>query len=96
MRRAAKVDRNQSEIVDALRKAGATVYPMHSVGQGFPDLCVGYRGLNLLMEVKDGNLSPSGQRLTERQRQFRESWFGHYVVVTSVGEALEALGVKSV
>ena len=43
-RRAAKVDRNQPEIVDALRKCGAFVKDCSGVGAGFPDLIVCFRG----------------------------------------------------
>ena len=44
MRRAARVDRNQAEIVVALRAGGASVQPLHAVGKGVPDLLVGWRG----------------------------------------------------
>jgi hypothetical protein len=44
MKRAAKVDINQKEIVAYLRKIGASVAVMSAVGQGFPDLVVGWRG----------------------------------------------------
>jgi len=43
-----RVDRNQPEIVDALRKAGASVGHTHAVGQGFPDIVVGVKGLTLV------------------------------------------------
>lgn len=91
MRRAAKVDANQAKIVDALRKAGASVHPMHSVGDGFPDLCVGYRGLNFLMEVKDGSKPPSARKLTKDQQEFHALWGGQVAVVLSVEEAINAL-----
>lgn len=88
---AAKVDANQAEIVDALRKAGATVQPLHRVGSGCPDLLVGYRGANLLMEVKDGSLSPSEQKLRGSQVAWFEAWRGQACRVTSVENALSVL-----
>lgn len=91
MRRAAKVDRNQSEIVRALRQAGASVLCLHSVGQGCPDLMVGVNGLNRLIEVKDGLLPPSGQKLTPDEKEWHESWRGQKCVVTSVKEALAVI-----
>lgn len=45
-------DGNQAEIVADLRKAGATVQTLHEVGYGCPDLVVGYRGINYLIEIK--------------------------------------------
>ncbi len=74
MRRAAKIDRNQPEIVAALRKAGAMVQPLHSIGQGFPDLLVFFRGVLTLLEVKDGDLPPSGRALTPDQVEFHRVW----------------------
>lgn len=93
-RRAAKVDRNQAEIVGALRAIGASVQPLHTVGQGCPDLLVGFRGDNLLVEVKDGDLPPSGRKLNERQVEWHGQWRGRVVTVSTVQEAYDALGVE--
>lgn len=93
MRRAAKVDRNQSEIVQALRDAGASVHPCHAAGQGFPDLAVGFRGKNYLIEVKDGALAPSDRKLTPAQKEWHGGWKGHVAVVSSVEEALAVIGL---
>jgi hypothetical protein len=92
MRRAA-VDRNQSEIVLMLRAVGCTVQLLHKVGQGCPDLLVGYRGQNLLLEVKDGELSPSARKLTDRQVEWHRDWRGQVAVVCNVREAMAALGI---
>lgn len=93
MRRAAKVDANQPAIVDALRKAGATVTPLHAVGQGCPDILVGYRGKNYALEIKDGSLPPSERRLTPAQQEWHAAWRGQVLVVRDEGEALAAIGV---
>ena len=92
MRRAAKVDANQKEIVDALRSAGASVVSTASMADGFPDLVVGFRGENYLLEVKDGNKPPSKQRLTADQEVFFSSWKGSAQVVRDPQEALAAIG----
>lgn len=88
MRRAAKVDRNQAEIVDALRRAGCSVYCLHSVGKGFPDLLVGRAGRNKLMEVKDGALPPSARKLTPDEEKFHQEWRGEVVIVYTPEDAL--------
>lgn len=92
-RRASAVDRNQSEIVLMLRTVGCTVQLLHKVGQGCPDLLVGYRGQNILMEVKDGELSPSARKLTDRQVEWHRDWRGQVAVVCNVREAMAALGI---
>lgn len=90
-RRAAAVDANQSDIIDALRKAGASVQPLHGVGMGCPDILVGFRGANLLMEIKDGDKVPSARKLTEWQEKWHILWEGQVAVVTSKEEALQAI-----
>ena len=96
-RRAAKVDANQREVVKALRKAGATVQHLHAVGAGCPDLLVGYKGGNHLVEVKDGHKPPSARKLTPDQVVWHRDWRGSPVhVVKSVTEALAVLGIEPV
>lgn len=79
MRRNARVDRNQQEIIRALRPIGASVYPLHSdrfSRRGCPDLWVGFRGKNWPLEVK----SERG-RLNAEERTFHQSWHGQVTVV---------------
>ena len=91
MRRAAKVDANQAEIVQALRQIGATVQSLAAVGNGCPDLLVGFRGKNWLLEIKDGNKPPSAQALTPHQVEWHRVWQGRVVVVNSVESAIAAI-----
>ena len=94
MRRAAKVDANHTQVVMALQAAGATVQSLAAVGQGVPDLLVGFQGKTLLMEVKDGQKPPSHRRLTEQQITWHGAWRGGPIaVVDGVEAALRALGV---
>lgn len=51
MRRDARVDENQPEIVEALRKAGASAIHLFRIGQGVPDLLVGVHGLTIVGSV---------------------------------------------
>jgi len=82
MRRAAKVDDNQSEIVALFRKLGCSVKVTSSLGQGFPDLVVGILGcINLMVEVKDGEKPPSKRKLTDDEQKFKDEWKGQYDVV---------------
>lgn len=65
-----RVDRNQPEIVAALRKCGFTVNHTHMVGNGFPDLCISRNGYTHLIEIKDGALPPHLRRLTPLESEF--------------------------
>jgi Holliday junction resolvase len=94
MRRAARIDANQTAIVAALRKIGCSVAITSSVGNGFPDLCVSFGGITLLMEVKDGDKPKSAQKLTEDQIKFHIGWRGRIELVTSVDEALKAVNSR--
>lgn len=68
MRRAARVDANQEQIVSVLRAAGAYVWII-----GLPvDLLVGYKGHSWLMEVKTDHK----KKLTKLQEDFFANWPG--------------------
>ena len=94
MRRAAKIDANQEQVVQALRAIGATVQSLAGVGKGVPDLLVGYQGKTLLLEVKDGNKPPSERKLTEDQIKWHGAWRGGPLAVVDGPEAaLRMLGM---
>jgi hypothetical protein len=94
MRRAAKIDANHVQVVLALEAAGATVQSLAAVGQGVPDLLVGFQGKTLLMEIKDGKKPPSHRKLTDQQLAWHGSWRGGpLAVVDGPDAALRMLGV---
>jgi Holliday junction resolvase len=88
MRRKAKVDSNQPEIVEAFRKLGYSVLLLHQVGSGCPDICVGKHGYNYLVEIKDGKKSPSQRELTPQEKDFHDSWRGHVMIINSVQDVV--------
>lgn len=81
MRRAARVDGNQSTVVALLRRLGCSVQPLHVVGQGCPDLLIGVAGVNLLGEVKDPAKPLSARRLTIDQEVWHHAWQGQVAVL---------------
>jgi hypothetical protein len=93
MRRAAKIDANQAQVVSALRAAGARVTSMAALGKGAPDLLVGFRDAIYLLEVKDGAKVPSAQKLTKAQEVWHAEWDGYVRVVNSPDAALRVIGV---
>lgn len=91
MRRAARTDANHSLIVGALLSCGASVQSLAAIGKGCPDLLVGWRGENLLVEIKNGDKSPSKKKLNKGQVEWHAEWRGEVVVVESVEQALAVL-----
>jgi len=86
MRRAARVDANQIQIVSALRAAGAMVWII-----GLPvDLLVGFKNHTFLVEIK----TDSKKRLTGLQADFFENWSGSTLArIDSPEAALRMIGV---
>jgi hypothetical protein len=85
---AKRIDSNQTEIVKAFRTCGASVWITSSLGKGAPDCVVGYAGQNWLVEIKDGEKSPSQQNLTPCETKFHESWKGKIIIIRSVDEVI--------
>ena len=86
---ARRSDTNQEPIVAILRQVGASVESLHRVGRGVPDLLIGFRGQNYLLEVKteDGELNRD-------QQTWHQAWNGQAVTVRTADEALRAIGVR--
>ena len=89
MRRKSRVDSNQVAVVAALRKIGAIVLHLHTVGKGCPDLLAGYRGRNVLLEVKRPGEEPNALQV-----EFIKGWRGEVHVVHSPLEAIKVLTAK--
>jgi hypothetical protein len=96
MRRFARIDGNQDAIVEALARRGCSVVSLAPLGNGIPDLLVGFCGETLLFEIKDGSKPPSARRLTPLEQAFFARWRGGDLrMVESVDEALAAIGVRA-
>lgn len=90
MRRAARRDVNERRVIDALKACGAYVKQIND--EGLADLLVYYRGYTLLLEVKDGDKSPSQRALTPAEAKFHAEWPGQNLyIVNSEHEALDIL-----
>jgi hypothetical protein len=89
MRLAAKRDSNEAEIVAALLDAGATVERLND--PALPDLLVGYKGLNWLLEVKTAR----GRLTKAQQAWWAKPWAGQRAIVRTPDEALETIGATS-
>ena len=86
MPRIRRVDTNQPEIVAWLRRAGASVAITSSLGQGFPDIVIGWRGFTLLAEIKSGD-----EPLTPDEAAWHAAWLGQVAVLRSPSDAQRLL-----
>ena len=84
-----KVDTNQTQIVKELRRVGMDVQHLHGVGQGCPDILVGYRGRNILLEIKKDEKA----KLTPDQVIWHQTWRGQVAVVSNPQAAIKAVRV---
>ena len=92
MRRAAKVDSNQNEVVKLLRKIpGVSVAITSQLGNGFVDFVVGYKGKNYMIELKDGDKVASKRKLTADEESFKSMWTGQYTVCNNFEEVFNLI-----
>ena len=93
MRRAARVDANHKEVVDEFRRLGCSVLDMSRLGDGAPDLLIGYGGVSILVEVKDGLKPPSKSTLNNDQLQWWMNWRENPRVVRNLEQVAETAEV---
>ena len=92
-RRAAKIDANQVAIVASLREI-----PGVSVEVDHDDLLVGRAGRTYWFELKNPDCANKAGRVRDSaikpsQWKLLDSWHGHYQIVTTIDEILEAVGL---
>ena len=78
-----RIDANQKQIVKVLEQVGCSVLSLADKGHGTPDLLVGFRGQNFLIEVKNGN-----GKLTEDQQKFFNLWKGQVMIVRDAEDVI--------
>ena len=94
-RRAARVDSNQREIVDAFRRMGCSVLIISQIKKCC-DIVVA-RGdspetsKTAMIEIKDGSLPKSKRQLTEGEMDFMHSWKGLYFIVESLDDVVRVV-----
>ncbi len=86
---AKRVDANQGLIIKCLRTLGCKVHITSDLGKGFPDLVCAVGNKLILVEIKNGALSPSKQKLTPCEAEFHLQWQEHVFVINSVEQAVK-------
>lgn len=83
-------DINHSAVKNALRSMGCRVCDTADLGKGVPDLLISIPGIFMIwVEVKNGALAPSAQKLTEDEAKFHEIWKDDVIIMRSVEDAIE-------
>jgi hypothetical protein len=72
--------------VQRLRQCGVTVQPLSAVGGGVPDILAGYRGRNVLLEIK----SPTAP-IKQTQKDWHANWSGQVAIVYTWEQAMDAV-----
>jgi hypothetical protein len=91
--RAKRVDDNQKLIVEQLRKLNISVQHLHTVGQGCPDLLLGFRNRNFLIELKDESKPASAKKLTNDEQEFFNEWNGQVSKCETLEEIMQVVGL---
>jgi hypothetical protein len=87
MRLAAKIDANQTQVVSALRAAGASVQSLAPIGKGCPDILAAFQGSMFLFEIKREK-----GKTNDLQKRWHIQWNAPVHVVYSPDEALRVIG----
>lgn len=83
-----RVDANQKDIVNSLRMIpGISVSHTHTVGSGFPDVVVGYRGINYLVEIKTDERC----KLTPDEATWHRKWNGSVMIATNAADIFKMI-----
>jgi len=80
-------DSNHRSIVNLFRSfPGITVADTAALGNGFPDIVVGFGNKSHLIEIKDGN-----KKLTPEENEFVNSWSGDYTIIRNEKQVIDFL-----
>jgi len=78
-----KRDANHADVAGWFRDLGCSVFDTSALGGGFPDLVVGVKGLNFMVEVKTAH-----GKLTKDQRDLFAVWRGKIHVVSTMDDCI--------
>lgn len=89
-----KTDLNHKEIIDKLRQIpNLSVFSTHTIGKGFPDIVIGYKDKNYLVEIKSKKNTIKENTLTPAEMKFFLDWKGQYFIAYSFEQVLNMLNI---
>jgi hypothetical protein len=91
-------DANQSDLCKFANSIpGCKAKDLGAVGDDIPDLLIGWKGENLLAEVKrepvKGEVFPSQVQLSDGQEVFHDEWPGQVCVIRNEDDLLDLLKI---
>jgi hypothetical protein len=89
MRRAARVDCNQADLVEAMRRLGFAVEHTHMIGGGTPDVVVGFGDSMRWVEFKVGNAP-----LTPFEEDWHEEWNARGPAVVIIRDIADVVALR--
>lgn len=90
-----RVDNNQKSLVYQIRQIpGTTVLHTHELGEGAPDLLVGFKKRNYLFEVKDPIQPKSKRKLTNHEEDFHKTWTGQVNIIETIDDVLKIISAQ--
>lgn len=95
MRLRGRIDRNHEDIRKGFESHGCSCVSTANLGDGAPDLMVGFRGENHWFEIKDELSPPSHRRLTIAELNFHARWKGKIHVIGNLTQGLRAIGLRT-
>jgi len=87
-----RTDANHKSIIDLCRQIpNISVFSTHTIGKGFPDIVVGYKGKNYLFEIKDNKKTASQKKLTPDEVKFHSSWHGQVLIIETIEDIIKCI-----
>jgi hypothetical protein len=88
-----RVDENQKQIIHTFIALGASVLNLSRVGEGCPDILIGYKKHSVLCEIKRDSKAP----FKESQIKFMQNWRGGPVSrIDSVDAAIRLIKILDI
>lgn len=78
-------DANHNAIAEAFERLGCSFVDLSGTPCGF-DGAVGYGGMTILVEIKDGDKPPSARKLTTNEKKVHDRWTGGKRLVTNMDD----------
>ena len=81
-------DSNHNQITKCFEKMGWEVLDIHNLKK-CADIIIGKSAINIFIEIKDGDKSPSARKLTEGEEEFHDRWPNNVIIIQSENDCIQ-------